>query len=782
MWIVNIKDNLNYNIFVFRNIIMTQRYLQPNNNDTQWFLRANTIIGNSNENLNINLQSDNSLNKVIFKIGNNTTDFGSQYLKIPQGSTNQRPTTNLYSGYLRFNTTIDVLEYFSSTTNSWNSISVPPSIISVSPTFIDINDPSFVIIGSNFGPNPKVEAIGSDSTSFEMASVSVNGTNTIISTTLTGTNVIDNSNLEPFNIKVTNTSGLSAIFDNAFDINDSPIFTSFGGQTINTIINISGGFDVTGSGLLDISAVDNDPEHTISFTSSNLQSSGGSLVIDSNTGKISGITPSLSVTTNVTFSVSANDGFSTSTQTFTYKILVPQELSFSITSSDSPIISTLYVDSGGQPTGNGSPDLDGYTIYSIKTSDTIAPGQTTTGNFTSNVNINNLSFILVGGGGGGGSGNSGSALSAGGGGGGGLVVGTNQSLTSGQAYDFQVGKGGLGTKGPAFGSSFNSRLVYGQTDVVDAFNPITSGTYIARNGEDSFINVVSGQYTGNGGGFAGTRNYPFLASEGVATDASGIRGSGGIGGSGGGCGSTSVDQSGDGGPAKPGTSNQNTYGGTANITGYGNRGGQFVTNTDWFATGGGGAGETGQDAERAQVNGADTSYGTDGGDGVGVSNSILTTTTATQLGIGEIANNLVYFAGGGGAGGMDSFNGTGVNEANPNGGLGRPGGLGGGGDGRGFTQSSGNFVAPGIPPETSQSNYGNGNPGINGTGGGGGGTSAFNDSYAESWVSGTYGGTLNEAITSYWNTKSTSNLPILNSGGDGGSGVLLIKIASYKTI
>ena len=24
---------------------MTQRYLQPNNNNTQWFVRANTIIG-----------------------------------------------------------------------------------------------------------------------------------------------------------------------------------------------------------------------------------------------------------------------------------------------------------------------------------------------------------------------------------------------------------------------------------------------------------------------------------------------------------------------------------------------------------------------------------------------------------------------------------------------------------------------------------------------------------------------------------------------------------------
>lgn len=765
---------------------MTQRYLQPNNNNTQWFLRANTIIGNSNENLNINLQSDNSLNKVIFKIGNNTTDFGNQYLKVPQGSTDQRPTSNLYSGYLRFNTTLDVLEYFSSTTNSWNSISVPPTITSVSPTFIDVNDPSFVINGSNFGPNPKVEAIGSDGTSFEMTSVSVNGINTIINTTLTGTNVIDNSNLEPFDIKVTNTSGLSFLFDDAIDINDTPIFTTFGGQTINTIINISGGFDVTGTGLLDISAVDNDPEHTISFTSSNLQSSGGSLVIDSNTGQISGSTPNLNSTTNVNFSVSANDGFSTSTQTFTYKIIVPQELSFSITSGDSPNVTTLYLDSGGNPTGNGLPDLNGYTIYSIKTSDAIAPGQTTIGNFTSNVDINNLSFVLVGGGGGGGSGNSGSALGAGGGGGGGLVVGTNQTLTSGQAYNFQVGKGGLGTKGPAFGSSFNSRLVYGQTDVEDDFNPITSGTYIARNGEDSFINVGSGtsvEYRGKGGGFAGTRNYPFLESEGVTTDASGIRGSGGIGGSGGGCGSTSVDQIGDGGPAKPGTSNQDTYGGTANITGYGNRGGQLVSNTNWFATGGGGAGETGQDAERAQVNSADTSYGTDGGDGVGVSNSILTTTTATQLGIGEIENNLVYFAGGGGAGGMDSFNGTGVNEANPNGGLGRPGGLGGGGDGRGYTQSDGNFVAPVLPPEESQSNYGNGNPGINGTGGGGGGSSAFNDSYAESWVSATYvAPTLNESITSYWNSKSTSDLPILNSGGDGGSGVLLIKIQSYKTI
>ena len=761
---------------------MTQRYLQPNNNNTQWFVRANTIIGNSNENININLQTDNSLNKVAISISNDNVYFADQYLQVPQGSTSQRPSSNLNSGYIRFNTTTDVLEYFSSNSNTWNSISVPPTVTSVSPAFIDVSDPSLVINGSNFGPSPTVKAIGNDGTEFQLTSISINGSQTIINTTLTGSNVIDNSNLEPFDIKVTNTSGLSFTFQDAFDINDTPIFTSFGGQSINTIINISGGFDVTSTGLLDISAVDNDPEHTITFSSSNLQSAGGSLVINPTTGKISGITPSLSVNTNVTFSVSANDGFSTSTQTFTYKILVPQELSFSITSSDSPIISTLYVDSAGQPTGNGSPDLDGYTIYGIKTSDNIAPGQTTTGNFTSNVNINNLSFILVGGGGGGGSGNAGSALSAGGGGGGGLVVGTNQSLTNGQSYNFQVGKGGLGTKGPAFGSSFDSRLVYGQVDVVDDINPITSGTYIARNGEDSFINVVSGEYRGKGGGFAGTRNYPFLASEGVATDASGIRGSGGIGGSGGGCGSTSVDQSGDGGPAKPGTSNQNTYGGTANITGYGNRGGQLVSTTNWFATGGGGAGETGQDAERAQVNSADTSYGTDGGDGVGVSNSILTTTTATQLGIGEIANNLVYFAGGGGAGGMDSFNGTGVNEANPNGGLGRPGGLGGGGDGRDFTQSSGNFVAPGIPPETSQSNYGNGNPGINGTGGGGGGTSAFNDSYAESWVSETYGGTLTEAITSYWNTKSTSNLPILNSGGDGGSGVLLIKIASYKTI
>jgi hypothetical protein len=256
--------------------------------------------------------------------------------------------------------------------------------------------------------------------------------------------------------------------------------------------------------------------------------------------------------------------------------------------------------------------------------------------------INGLQYIVVAGGGGGGVGTAwGNNAAGGGGGGGGFTSSIAVSIPGGILYTVTVGAGGAGglvTNGGGSGATVNA----------------------ASTGNNSSISSLATAIGGGSGGY-----YTPLNGN---TD-------GGIGGSGGGSGS--------------GGGGQGRVGG-AGTAGQGRAGGNnFANDGSGSAGGGGGAGAVGAAGVSA----------IGGGGGNGTFTTIISTTTAISLGIGQYitATNAVYFAGGGGGGyggvttqGLGGYGGGGNarNAASVVASLPNTGG-GGGGAGNGATSVTG---------------------------------------------------------------------------------------------
>jgi hypothetical protein len=627
---------------------MSNRYLQPNNNDTSWFVNINTLFCNSDSDLNFNI-NDLSTSEIIINTNNTNIIIGDEYLKIPIGSTSQRPTQSLQNGEIRYNSTLDTIEYYISNTNTWVPITSPPFINSIEPTLIPLSDASINISGNNFSSNPSITYIGNNNQEFPLigGSISVSNNQTLINASVPQT-VIDNSNLEPFSVKVISESNLSFTFPNAFNVNDIPFFISYGGQSINTIIDISKNLLVTNTGLLDISATD--PDNSIVFTSSNLASlgSGSTLSIDSANGKISGTTPSPASITTYTFNTTITDSLGSSvSKNFQFRVISPVEVTFDST-LNANIQQILYLDNGGSliNSGNGPAQEDGYTVFVIYDTTSAGynpndgsrdPATQLIGTFSLNTSVSNVSWLLGGGGGGGGSGRVGSSLGGGGGGAGGLVYASNQSL-SGISYNLTIGGGGNGS----------------------LTNSSTAVDGLASSGANSVFN----SYTANGGGYGATR----YADGDPAQD-------GGDGGSGGGSTGVITNPQVD----LPGSSTQNNYG-VNNVNGYGNQGSPIgsTDTSNWYIGGGGGAQNPGQQLS----GGVNLALSCDGGNGLafnitgsailysggggGGQNNLVTDYTRTAAGTGGL--------GGGGTGGVH-------NGVDAQGGENGKGGGGGGGAG-----------------------------------------------------------------------------------------------------
>ena len=259
------------------------------------------------------------------------------------------------------------------------------------------------------------------------------------------------------------------------------------------------------------------------------------------------------------------------------------------------------------------------------------------GTFTVTQDIS-VDFLIVGGGGGG------ATRVGGGGGAGGMVVGTYQTLTPG-TYNVVIGSGGAGAPG---------------------------GNQQGHDGLGSSFNNFDASGGGGGGGnqLPGTssdaaNNEPWL-SQGRA------RGGGSGGGARGANGTTNLTFA---------PTQQLTYSGTTNVTGYGNRGG-YTSGT--AGAGGGGAGGQG-------VDNTSSSAGSNGGPGL--QNNFRT-------------GSDIYYAGGGGGGAYNSNNNQGL------------GGVGGGGEGGRILSTPGwkGVTGTGGGGGSGFSNGGNGPGGAGGSG------------------------------------------------------------------
>lgn len=422
--------------------------------------------------------------------GKNRKFTGTGGIKLPVGTEAQRVNEQ---AQIRFNTDTNLAEYYNGT--EWKPIDSPPVITGFTIDDIGGTPVTSGTIDATAGGTSTIEILGSlfDTTG---AVVTFPGTGETLSTasitrnsatklTVTVTRAdFDNTN-EPYSIKVTNGSGLSAELSAVINQDQAPVFTNASG-------NIGVAFDglaTTGS-TLDAGATDPDGDTVTHTITSGVLPTG--MTIASATGYITG-TPS-GTNQDYTFTVQA----ATSTQS--------SSRSFTITKADPPSGGTVYTEGD-------------YRVHAF----------TSSGTFTipTGVSITADHLVVAGGGGDDETGSGGQASS--GGGAGGAILTTSQSISSG-SYTVTVGGGGstnsTGDKGSP--SSFNSVTAEGggggtgsepynpskmdggsggggglQTSVA-VYNPAGSGTPGQGNpGGNASPNLTGGAGGGGGKGAAG---------------------------------------------------------------------------------------------------------------------------------------------------------------------------------------------------------------------------------------------------------------------------------------
>lgn len=206
-------------------------------------------------------------------------------------------------GQMLFNHTTNLMEYYNGT--AWIAIDTPPTVTSINNTNILESQIAsgfdLVITGTFFSTGATVTFIGNNGSELTSPSVAVNST-TQITARVHGS--VSNSN-EPYDVKVTNSSGLSSTLVDAFNVNAKPIWSTSAG-TLATINDTATGNHVT------VSATDPEGDTvTYSETASVLSNAG--LSLNSTTGVISGDPNNVSSSTTLSFTLRATSSGSNTT-------------------------------------------------------------------------------------------------------------------------------------------------------------------------------------------------------------------------------------------------------------------------------------------------------------------------------------------------------------------------------------------------------------------------------------------------------------------------------------
>ena len=309
----------------------------------------------------------------------NISDTGTEGTKVASGTTAQRGST---TGQYRYNTTTGFFEGYNG--SSFVSLAPTPTVSSVSPTEVASaagGNIDFVIQGTNFDTGTTVKFIGNDNSEFSASSVAFNSAIQLTATVARSSFI---NSKEPYDVKVTANSGLTASKDNTINVDNSPTWSTAAGS-------LGGGFEGE-SYSFTVTATDPDGDTIAYSLQSGSLPSGGSL--NSSNGVISGTHPTVNSNTTATFTIRATAGGKTTDRQF----------------------SILTIN----PTTN---------IY------------TSSGNFTL-ASPQDVKIYVIGGGGGGGSVYRGSSGGSGGGGGG-MAYKVFSNVAAG-TYAYTVGAGGAG--------------------------------------------------------------------------------------------------------------------------------------------------------------------------------------------------------------------------------------------------------------------------------------------------------------------------------------------------
>lgn len=400
------------------------------------------------------------------------TDTGikSDRHSIPARTTTQRDAmSSPQPGDLIYNSSIGKLQQRTSD-NAWRTIDSPPVLSSISPTTSADGGTTITLTGSNFSSTiSAVNFIGTNGTKYAAASYS-----RVSSTSVTSVTPDLLVAHEPYDVEVTNNTGLSAILENALDAGGAPSFTSYlagltGAGQANTglIKSINDGQTSMGT----ISAPDPDGGAVTYAATGTAVWSGRNISVASN-GVVSGDPTNETGATTYTQQVTATDA-SGSTTNQNLQIYVVKE----------PTTSS--------PSNSGTFSTNSYTGYKTFQLKTASSSTSTVANFITYGNTLCDIFMIAGGGNGG-------SRHGGGGGAGGAIKATGVFLTT-ATHACTVG-GGAGLQAAAEASGW-------------------------ANGSDTTITNVGGNsggvtWTAKGGGYGGNHGTPQSTTGGCGGGAS----------------------------------------------------------------------------------------------------------------------------------------------------------------------------------------------------------------------------------------------------------------------
>jgi hypothetical protein len=490
-------------------------------------------------------------------LGDNIEIGGTEAAKMPAGTTAQR--ANVQAGDIRFNSTLSLMEYYDGT--QWKAIDSPPTISSISPSTFSASGTTITVTGSNFQTGVNVVMIASDGSQYTPDSVTRNSSSEIIFD-ISSSIVADEA--DPFDVQVTNTSGLS--------VTSNDVLTLAGTISLNTSAGSLGTvYDSNRAGLsydlgVSISPSESDVSFTYSVSSGSLPTG---LSLNTSTGAVTG-------------TASAVGADTTSNFTITY-------------------LGADASDSSYAPTAG--------TAYSLTIAAPVVTSYTSTGSgtFTVPSGITAVDVLVVGGGGSGGGAGS-DDTGGGGGGAGGLIYRPAFPVTPGGSISYTIGGGGA-TPGASLSGGGNN----GQNSVF--------GTLTAQGGGggSSYSGGVA-QSGGSGGG--GSTGPNTAGAQGTQPQQPGDSGTYGFGNSGGNAESYSPPAQGANSPNAGGGGGAGAggYDGPQSPSGGGGAGRQYDISGSQLYYAGGGAGGGGQGQGGSGGGGAGRTSGNSGSGSAGTAN------------------------------------------------------------------------------------------------------------------------------------------------------------------
>ena len=264
----------------------------------------------------------------------NTKFTGTIGERISKGTTGERDTSTYGAGTIRFNTTTNLMEYYSGT--DWKAIDAPPVITSFSidgasnvtsgtidneasgNTTIAVNGSLFDTTGAN------VTLVGGGET---LSPSSLTRNNANLLTAVFARSAIDISN-SPYTVKVTNGSGLSAELADAISADQTiPSFTNAADTTI-TQFDSQRGTTIAAASLCGASNTVGD--NPFSVVSGSLPTG---LTLNTANGSITGTANAESSDTTYAFTVQAAGDDSNVTRQFKITIKAPLIQSYTSTGS-----------------------------------------------------------------------------------------------------------------------------------------------------------------------------------------------------------------------------------------------------------------------------------------------------------------------------------------------------------------------------------------------------------------------------------------------------------------